>query len=345
MKNYLILAITWLLGICVIGSCSKECEHAPILSTEPTNATKTSKSTVTTANKTFIYKEQKYTILLDAQGDYIPTEESDALQQAIAQAPDLTAFVFLGKLGNHTYLFDTELEGYKYSENHIDQRSGRLLQIVHATNLLRDRLIEQYGLPPLDYNDPAIKAAAALGIAEIYTTYNIVGTPPKDVAAFMGTLGNTTAKTTNNNSWRLWEHPIQNGEVFDIETEPNVWSWVHGEWDCNITYAAMNLDWNYRQNNRSWNDKISSFCFNYQPGADAMAFGVYKDAAFASGLCNKFVITMTASQWYSGQVVHCHNDLTNLYFGSFFCKTLDDDISSLRMQVVWRGCPIDFSDF
>ncbi len=76
-----------------------------------------------------------------------------------------------------------------------------------------------------------------------------------------------------------------------------------------------------------------------------MCFGVYKNAAFASGLCNKWIISMTASEWYGGHVVPCINDLTNVHFGSVFCRTLDDDISSLRMQVVWQGCPVSFHDF
>ena len=107
----------------------------------------------------------------------------------------------------------------------------------------------------------------------------------------------------------------------------------------------MDLGWNYRSNNQSWNDCISSFCFNYQPGADAMCFGVYRDAAFGSGLCNKLIYHLYPNQWFSGSFVPCYNDLTNIHFGSVFCKSLDDDISSLRMQIVWQGCPVDFTNF
>lgn len=107
----------------------------------------------------------------------------------------------------------------------------------------------------------------------------------------------------------------------------------------------MDLGWNYKQNNQSWNDCISSYCFNFQPGARAMCFGVYKDAAFASGLCNKKVHYVYDNDIANGTFIPCHNDITNAHFGSVFCKTLNDDISSLRMQVVWQGCSASFHDF
>lgn len=268
------------------------------------------------------------------------------LENEVAHETDLTAFSFSGKDQHKQYLFSSEMAGYKYIEDHIDKSTGRQLQVEHATNLLRDKLLQQYGAP-VDYKNPQIYATAKAGIDQIYQDFKIASTPPTNVADFMGELRTNPPnnKSTNNNSWRLWEDAIQNGDMFDIETEPNVWSWVHGEWDCNITYAAMSLDWNYRQNGQTWNDCISSYCLRYQPGADAMCFGMYKDGFLQQGLCKKYVYYIYSSDWYNGLVVPCQNDLTGLHFGSFLCSNLHDDISSLRMQVVWEGCPVSFHDF
>lgn len=217
MKNHSIKAVVLLLSICAVISCSKEKVMEQTAASTPQELTKKG-----TTEKVFVYQEQDYLILFDNNGDYIPTAASDALQRAIATAADLTAFSFSSKGENKTHLFDSEMEGYKYGETHIDQRSGRQLQVGHATNLLRDQLIQKYGSPPIDYTNPIIKAEAEAGVAAIYAAYHIAGSPPKNVVDFMGTLGNKTTKSTNNNSWQLWEHPIQNGEVFDMETEPNV---------------------------------------------------------------------------------------------------------------------------
>ncbi|MGH1339370.1 MAG: hypothetical protein ACRBFS_24840, partial [Aureispira sp.] len=241
MKNYSIKFSLIIVLFYTAIACSKEQELEITSSTVPIMPTKNNPLTKQAATKIFVYQKKEYHLLFDTRNDGIPTKASTELERAVAHTTDLTAFTFLGKDSDKTYLFDTEMQGYQYIETHIDQSSGRQLQVGHATDFLRDQLIAKYGAPPIDYTNPIIRAEAQDGINAIYQQFNIVGKPSTDVAAFMGTLQNNNAKNTNNNSWQLWEHPIQNGEVFDIETAPNVWSWTHGEWNCNITYAAMDL--------------------------------------------------------------------------------------------------------
>lgn len=333
MKHSILNSIVLFLCSLLIFSCSKEQEVRDTQSQISKNTTE----------KVFVYNEKEYKILFDKNEQFIPNEESTLLESLVAEQSDVTAFSFSSR-EEETHLFNSEMEGYKYYEEHIDQKVGRQFQVGHATDLLRDQLIERYGVD-INYNDPQIYAEVKTAIDNIYSEFKIVGTPPRDVASFMGKLGEGRDRSRNNNSWRLWEDAIQNGDMFNLETEPNVWFWIHGAWDCNWTYAAANLDWNYRQNNQSWEDCISSFCFNFQPGAKAVRYAVYKDGFFTQGNCKKYIRTIRESDWNNGYVVPCNNDLTTTTFGGLFCNNLNDEISSLRMQIVWQGCDTDFSDF
>ncbi|WMX12865.1 MULTISPECIES: hypothetical protein [unclassified Aureispira] len=331
MKHSILMVALMLLFSLVI-SCSKQKEAEETQNQISQN----------TIERTFVYNQKEYKILFGKEEHFIPNEESALLESLVAEQSDVVAFSFSGR-EKKIHLFNSEMEGYKYYEEHIDEKVGRQFQVGHATNLLRDQLIARYGVD-INYNDPQIYAETKAAIDAIYNEFKIVGTPPRDVEAFMGKLGEGRSASRNNNSWRLWEDAIQNGEMFNLETEPNVWFWIHGEWDCNWTYAAANLDWNYRQSNQSWEDCISSYCFNFQPGADAMAFAVYKDGFFTQGNCKKLVTTINESDWNNGYVARCWNDLTADHFGGLFCTTVNDNISSLRMQIVWDGCPVDFND-
>lgn len=46
----------------------------------------------------------------------------------------------------------------------------------------------------------------------------------------------------------------------------------------------------------------------------------------------------------SGLVVPCQNRLNQINYGGLYFSNMHDNISSLRMQIVWQGCPIDFSE-
>ena len=333
MKHSIMNATILLLCAFLTISCSKEQE---IQETQ-------SQIAESTREKIFVYNQKEYKILFDKKEHFIPNEQSALLEKLVIEQSDVTAFLFSGREEAKTHLFNSEMEGYKYYEEYIDEKVGRQFQVGHATNLLRDQLIGQYGVD-INYDDPQIYAYTKAAIDDIYNDFKIVGTPPRDVESFMGKLGEKKKTNRNNNSWQLWEDMGRNGEMFNLETEPNVSHWVHGAWDCNETYAAMYLDWNYRQNNQSWEDCISSYCFNFQPGARAMAFAVYKDGFLTQGNCKKLVTTIKESDWNNGYVDPCWNNLTIDHFGGLFCSTVNDNISSLRMQIVWSGCPIDFSD-
>lgn len=269
MKHSILNATTLLLCSFLVFSCSKEQELQETQNQISENTTE----------KIFVYNQKEYKILFDKNEHFIPNEQSALLESSVAEEADLTAFSFSSKEGGTIHLFDSEMEGYKYYEENIDKKVGRQFQVGHATDLLRDELIAQHGVD-INYDDPQIYAYTKAAIDNIYREFKIVGTPPRDVAAFMGKLGEGKEQGRNNNSWQLWEDIGRNGEMFNLETEPNVWFWIHGEWDCNWTYAAANLDWNYRQSNQSWEDCISSYCFNFQPGAKSMAFASYKDGFF-----------------------------------------------------------------
>lgn len=330
-----------LLLILFLVSCSKESKIEEQASTTIDNSTRTA----------FFYEGRKYNLLFDNKGLLIPTEESELFQKTIDGKTGMAEFIFLDGEKDAIYLFDSEMEGYKYYEDNFDKRIGRDFQVGHATNLLRDKLYEKYGNIDFDYSNPLIYADAKAGIEDIYNRFNIEGEVSKDLAFFMGELDNNNSSSQtnnrNNNSWRLWEHANRGGDVFNLETEPNVWSWTHGNYNCFKTYAAADLNWNYRQNNQSWNDCISSMEFNFQPGASHMGFAMYKHPHFSQGGCNKMIYPVSAAQFYSGAFKTYHSNLAYSqyhYGGTAFCGSMENTMSSLRMQIIWEGCPIDYSD-
>lgn len=65
---------------------------------------------------------------------------------------------------------------------------------------------------------------------------------------------------------------------------------------------------------------------------------------FTQGHCKKYIRTIRESDWNNGYVDPCVNDLAVNHFGGLFCSNLNDEISSLRMQIVWQGCNVDFGD-
>ena len=153
MKKYCInLAMLLLFGLFIV-SCSKEIENK--------NNSLSSSEFKTT--KTFVYNDQEFELLFDKDNNIIPTEESDLLTQSISNKPNIVGFSLLGFEGEKTYFFDSEMEGYKYYEDNVDKHIGRKLQIGHATNLLRDKLMNTYGVN-LDYNNPQVYADAKNGI-------------------------------------------------------------------------------------------------------------------------------------------------------------------------------------
>lgn len=293
----------------------------------------------------YYYNNTEYIIELDNERNLIESDASATLKQLIDQNPNLSSFQF-GANMDKVFMFNSEMEGYKYVEENIDKALGRKFQVGHATNLLRDHLISKYGAD-IDYSNTTIYSEAKKGVEEIYSNFKIAGAIPRNLEDFMGKLErNDVSKAGNrsNGSFRLWEHINSQGEMFDIESEPNVWIWTHGNYNCFKTYAAADLNWNYRDSNESWNDCMSSVCFLYQPGSDGTAYGFYRHPHFNQSNCAKYTIVFTAQDYGANGVV-CVNNLANQNYVNIFCGNMENNLSSLRMQYVWQGCPFDFSDF
>lgn len=296
---------------------------------------------------TYVYNGNEYAIKIDEKRNLIPTEESECLQNLLSQQSDATSFSFGFNPEKKVFIFNSEMDGYKYIEENKDKELGRKFQVAHATNLLRDELIKKYGTPDIDYTNPQIYTEALAGIEEIYRVFKIAGDIPRDLEFFMGKLERNDPNQGNSRSnglFRLWEHANLQGEMFDMESEPNVWSWTHGNWNCYKTYQAADLNWNYRQNNQSWNDCMSSACLARQQGADAVAFGFFRHPHFTSYGCDAHITYYTLADWQQYGNVDCINNLYYQDYVNLFCGNMENNLSSLKMKIVWQGCPLDFSD-
>jgi hypothetical protein len=138
---------------------------------------------------------------------------------------------------------------------------------------------------------------------------------------------------------KLYEHNNFNGAELRLETASNSVIWTHGPWNCYRTTANSNLTYEPRFGG-NWNDVISSTCINFQNGADAVAYGYYADPSYAHSWCGYLI-----QVWQSYQLTfqHC-SPLQTSYWNGNFCGNMNDQISSLRMQMVWQACPQNFDD-
>ncbi len=333
--NYALLAM---LMLC-LHACSKEV-NTDIQTLETPEAEAVERPAISAT--TYIYKEKTYKVNIDKEGNPIETEESEALRELLSNQSDATSFSFGTNTQETVYIFDSEMDGYKYIEEKQDKRLGRKLQVGHATDLLRDQLIAKYGSEDLDYSNPLIYEEARKGIEAIYTEFKIVGEVPRDVEHFMGKLETNNSETNRISSiFRLWEHPNSQGEMFDLVNEPNVAAYTHGDWNCFRTYIARDLNLNFRQSGQSWNDCFSSACMSYQPGSDAAAFAFYRHP-HVNSYCDKRILTAKKTEWYNGTTICMNNLFYELY--STFCGNMENNISSVRVKIIWQGCPLDFTD-
>lgn len=107
MKNHPINCLLTVIAFYTTIACSKKQELKTTSPTVPTKTIKNNPLTKQAATKIFVYQEKEYHLVFDARNDGIPTEASRELEQAVAHTTDLTAFTFLGKDNDKTYLFDT----------------------------------------------------------------------------------------------------------------------------------------------------------------------------------------------------------------------------------------------
>ncbi len=298
---------------------------------------------------TYIYQGTKYKTQVSEDGVLLPDEQSRALEKAVGTR-ETVSFSFSSQPEHHVFLFHSEMEGYKYMEKNDDRKLARQFQVSHATNLLRDQLINKYGIENLDFNNPQISQEAKAGVAAIYAEFKLKGEAPQNVEQFIGKLERKSAASAqavqdrSNGLLRAWEHDDYLGAMFDIETAPNVWIWTHGDWNCYKTYAAADLNWNYKPDNTSWNDCISSAQFNFQAGADGVAYGFYKNPHYTINGCTHHILVVTRSEWQNGIVNGLIPRMRRPKWRGAFCGHMNDQISALRVQIVWQGCQFDFGD-
>lgn len=329
MKCYRIDAVIMLLFVFLIVSCSKETDiKQQVEFSEPTT------------KKTFVYDGKEYTLVFNEKGGLVPTKDSELLENLVANEKDATTFTFGQGNYDKLFLFNSEMEGYKYFEEHIDQKIGRKLQLGCAISLLRDQLIAEYGTD-LDYTNSALYNKAKQGVEAIYRDLKVANDFPKDIEAFIGKAHDNNAAARSNGSFRLWEHPNSLGDMFDLEAEPNVSSWTHGNWNCYLEHYAPDLNLNFRSNNQTWDDCMSSLCMSYQPGSDAMACAVNRHPNYYNDGCDRHIFVH-----YGGNPgdFTCISNLVNSVYVNFFCGNMENNISCLRMRYVWSTCPIAFSD-
>jgi hypothetical protein len=315
----------FLFAICIaVWACSKE--EQLVKATTNSSGTKT-------PDVVYHYKGKEYPLYLikGSMNEFIQDENTKALDQIVGSVSGMGTFTFSDKPANHFYLFDSEFDGYDYIEKNGKPLIGRKFKHAYRIDELRDRLWEKYG-EDINYTNPAIYADALAGIEAIHAELKIDTDLPRDLEFYIG------EKTTGQNGQRsplmtLYENTNFGGSSLNVETASNTSTWTHGPYNCYRTTANPDLA------QVSWNDRASSSITSFQSGADAVGYAYYKDTNYARYFCGLYLSII-----YSGG--SGIPDMTQTAWSNFplFCTTMNDQISSVRIKVIWQGCTVDFSD-
>lgn len=268
-------------------------------------------------------------------------DENALALDALSGTSSFVTFLLPDKPAGHYYLFDSEFDGYDYIEKNEKPLIGRRFKVAHRIDELRESLLIKYG-ELLDYNNPTVYEDARLGVQVIYDELKIDKDFPRDLETFIGTDGGQLSPQRNS-VLTVYADANYSGSELCVETAPNTVTWNYGDWDCFTMAANINLTLEFQPNGNNWNDCISSKCFNYVDGADAMSVGFYKDSDYAVYGCAynvQFFYSTTANPipgW-------CYNMLDQPWVGGPYCGHMNDQISSIRIKAIWQGCPIEFSD-
>lgn len=316
----------------IVFACSKE--------EQVTNVAKnTTHSRSNQADVVYFYKEKSYPLHFKdgSTEEFIQDENLDALNQVTAGKP-LASFEFSYHPQNHHFLFDSEFEAYDFVEKNGYPLIGRKFKLSHRIDELRELLLKKYG-ERLDFNNTAVYTEAMQHIENIYAELNITNDLPKRIEDFIG------IKETNRNQrfgplMQVFVDNNMQGEMLDIESAPNTVTWTHGAWGCYRTTANPDLTQEFQSNGNNWNDCISSFCCNYVDGARAVCYASYKDSHYAQYACSRQKLDV-----YVGEGIQefCIPSLRDRVWAGL-CGHMNDQVSSIRVKVIWQGCTITWSD-
>jgi len=270
---------------------------------------------------------------------FVEDERLLALRQATANS-ELVSFQYSNHPLHHYFLFEEDIEGLDYIEQHSDALIGRKLKHAQRIDELRDQLILDYGTP-LDFSNAALLADAHAGIQALYEELHINAPFPRDLASYIGI---TTDQFVNNSGRHhevltVWEHNDYQGQSLNEEHAPQTVIWNYGDFNCFTMAAHRDLNLDNKPDGTNWNNCISSQCINLVDGADALAVTYYKDVDYAIYSCSR--------QW----MIYIRNgfpffpDCFNLgdyrwrdfsLFG--LCGNMNDQTASIRLKAAWTNC-------
>lgn len=328
MKKILYLFLT--LGILV--ACSKEEQVGNAI--QSTTASRSHQADVV-----YFYKDKRYPLYLveGSTEEFVDDENLEALNQ-ITAGKALASFEFSYQPENHHFLFDSEFEAYDYVEKNGYPRIGRKFKLAHRIDELREFLLNKHG-ERLDFSNPSIYADAMQRIEEIYAELNIANDLPKRIEDFIG----VKEENRNQRFGPLMEVAVHNdmfGDILDLESAPNTVTWTHGAWGCYRTTANPDLTQEFQTNGNNWNDCISSYCAHYVDGARAVCYALYKDSHYAQYACSRQKLDVHVGE---GIQEFCISSLRNRVWAGL-CGHMNDQVSSIRVKVIWQGCTITWSD-
>lgn len=316
----------------IIFACSKEEQISNV-------ATNTAHLRNNQADVVYFYKDKSYPLYFKegSTEEFVKDENLEALN-LITEGKPLADFEFSYQPKNHHFLFDSEFEAYDYVEKNDYPLIGRKFKLAHRIDELRELLLNKYG-EDLDFSNPSIYSESMQRIEEIYAELKIANDLPKRIEEFIG----IKEENRNQRSGPLMQVFVDNnmqGDMLDLETAPNTVTWTHGAWGCYRTTANPDLTQEFQTNGNNWNDCISSFCCNYVDGARAVCYASYKDAHYAQYACSRQKLDVLIGE---GIQEFCVPSLRNRVWAGL-CGHMNDQVSSIRVKVVWQGCNITWSD-
>ena len=335
----LLYTISALLLLFFLTSCTKE--RWADASESATTPLKTTLST--DADVVYYYQGLAYPLYLQegSTTDLVQDATYTALQQATGQRV-LVSFHYAEYPDHHVFLFDTDMEGYDYMEQHLHPQHGRQLKEAHHIDALREQLIATYGAP-LDFDQPALRAAARLGIEAIRQALHIRSPFPRDLAAYIGVPQTSFSNGRHYEVLTVWEHSNTRGQSLNVENAPNTVIWDYGAFNCYTMAANPNLTLEFKPDGTNWNDCISSQCLSYVDGADAMIVAYYKDIDYGIYACGRQYFTYRPNSISYPRCLNMRDWVWKMGFPQT-CGHMNDQISSIRIKAIWQGCQVDYSD-
>ncbi|MFK7798151.1 MAG: hypothetical protein AB8E82_11905 [Aureispira sp.] len=338
MNNLLAIVLLF-----TIIACTKQQE----LNTTPETLTA---KTSAQADVVYYYKEQAYPLYYKegSAEDFVEDENFTNLQTVTAQSAIVT-FTYGNEHDRHFYLFDNEMEGYDYLEQHGgNPLIGRKFKLSHRIDELRDKLQAQFG-QSLDFKNPTVVQAARQGVEAIYQELQMNVPFPSNLETFIGIQTPNFSRQKSSSAvssapvLTVWEHADAQGSELYVDQAPNTVIWNYGDWNCFTMAANPDLTLEFQPNGNNWNDCISSQCLSYVQGADAMAVGLYKDSHFGVYPVGYRILYYLSN---GPSDLPCFNHTSEYWYQpNGWTGHMNDQVSSIRIKAIWQGCYNGYDDF